>query len=960
MSKVKVLLFNFALLAFGYMFLFYNADPPDQRTGAPSEGTCGDCHSGGSFTGSLEIIGLPSSINAGDAYNITVRVTNLTGNASKAGFQLVALNGNNTNAGNLIALSSDHGTTTSGGRKYVDHRGGKLLDASKQAEWTFQWVAPSDPNGTSITMYCAALMANGNGNNTGDNYILKSMSGTIVNIVTPVEVTLTGTNLTCNQSNDGTATANPSGGIPPYTFKWSGAKTTQTIENLSAGTYHVTVTDMASQTASGQIAITQPQALNVALSGEKLDCINTQTTIKSTVVGGTAGYSYTWNTSETSSSINTDVPGLYSVTVTDNNGCSKSASINILQDISAPVISIDPPNLISCAEPVIQLNASVSPSNAQLLWTTNDGFIVSGKNAKDPLVNKPGIYVLTATNASNGCSTIKTVEVKGVIPMVHTDTLNNVNCFGDSTGQISITTTGGLAPYTYKWSNGADSSFVDSLKAGMYYVAIKDSSTCNDTLYFEIQQSPKLNVVINSTNVTGPGLSDGTAAVSPSGGTPKYNILWSTNDSTNYIKNLGIGNYSVTVTDSLSCKVSQTVVINPFDCGMSVNANEIKNVSCFGGNDGAVCPQVIGGTSPYAYLWSNDSISACLTNLVQGIYSVSVTDSVGCKIIKQFEILQPPQIILPDSLIVKITETGFGFADGTATISPKGGTLPYSYQFDNGTNNGTKLSSGKHTVTITDANNCMKIVSFEMPSYPCDSLGIKSINLDISIFCKDAPGTVKIVSVLGGVAPYTYKWNNGTTAPIVTDLYSKINNVIITDAKNCASKFFTSIQPPDTLVIDFDITNASPGKKDGKILAKVSGGLAPYKYVWSIDGVGNSNPIIDLAAGTYCVTIVDFNGCSVKKCAEVKTNVGTSDLIADGWKLYPNPARDFLYLKKALPDAENLQWKIFDFNGQLLKYGDFANSSGLLAIPVGEIVSGSYILYIQHRSKELVTHFMIQ
>ncbi|MBL7830959.1 MAG: hypothetical protein JNK41_08035, partial [Saprospiraceae bacterium] len=105
MSKIKVLLFNFGLLAFAYMFMFYNANPPDGKTGAPGDGTCGECHGGGSFGGNIEIIGLPSTINANEAYNITVRITNTSGNAVKAGFQLIALNGSNNNAGDLTALS---------------------------------------------------------------------------------------------------------------------------------------------------------------------------------------------------------------------------------------------------------------------------------------------------------------------------------------------------------------------------------------------------------------------------------------------------------------------------------------------------------------------------------------------------------------------------------------------------------------------------------------------------------------------------------------------------------------------------------------------------------------------------------------------------------------------------------------------------------------------------------------
>lgn len=958
MSKIKLLFYNFGMLCVAFAFLFYNSNPPDGKTGGPGEGTCGDCHSGGTFGGTVEIIGLPSTINSGQAYNITVRATNTSGNADKAGFQLMALNSSNNNAGDLIALSSDHGTNTSGGREYVEQRNGKLFDGSNMAEWTFQWVAPAGPNGTTITMYCDVNMVDGNGSTGGDKFFLKTASGTLMVNTTPVEVTVTSTNVSCNGGSDGTATANPSGGTAPYTYKWSNNKITQTITGLNTGTYKVTVTDKDGQTAMGQTTITQPPALAVSINGGVLTCSNPEVTLKATVGGGVPPYSYLWNTTETGSEISIDNPGTYSVIITDDNGCTKSASTTITENKTEPVVSIDPPGLISCAEPVIQLNSSVIPANCLLLWTTNDGKIVGGPNSLNPLVSKPGIYTLTATNPANGCITQEIVQVNGVIPLSSTSSFVNINCNGDSTGLITVSPTGGLPPYKFLWSNGEKTNSIDSLPAGIYTVTINDNSTCHDTLTIEITQPSKLVVIVNITDQSAPNQNDGTATVSPQGGSAPYEIVWSNGDTTNTIKQLSVGTYSVEVTDSLGCTVTESVFINPYNCGLSV-VGELIEILCHNGNNGKICAAPIGGTSPYTYKWSNDSDQNCIENLIAGTYNLTVTDSIGCIHLEQFTLSQPEPINLPADSILVTGETGFNFSDGQALLAATGGTAPYLYKFANGGGDGKNLSAGLNDVLITDANGCSSTFQFNIPAYPCDTLGIKGINLDIKNNCVGQPVTVDILSVLGGVGPYIYNWNNGTNKMSVTDLFANINSVTVTDSKNCASKFFTNIPHPDTITLEFTVQDATPGNFDGSIFVNVSGGVAPYTYLWSAEG--KSGEFIDnLFPGNYCVTITDFNGCTVVECTEVKNKVGTSDLIASGWKLFPNPANEYVYLQRSIPDAAPVNWQIFNTSGENILNGEVQSANGLIPVYLGNQASGTYLIVIKHNNKNLISRFIIK
>ena len=956
MSRIKLILFNFGLLTLAALFMSYNANPPDGKTGAPGEGTCGDCHSGGTSTADVEILGLPASINANEAYNITVRVTKTGGSAVKAGFQLVALNSSNQNVGDLTALSSDHGTSFLGSKEYVDHRNGKAFSANV-AEWTFKWQAPSGPNGTNITLYGIANLCNGNNNTGGDNYITTNASGQLMINATPLELSMTSTNVTCNGAANGQATAIPSGGTPPYTYAWTNGKNTQTITNLSPGNYTVTVTDNAGQKKSDQVSITQPSALALSVNTGTLTCAKTDLVLKATVSGGTPGYAYLWSTFETSQEISVDEPGVYTVVITDDNGCTKSASVTVGQNVEEPVVLIDPPVLISCSNPVVQLNATITLSNAILSWTTIDGNIVSGKSTNKPQVNNPGTYTLTATNPANGCVTVESVTVDGVLPVSAQAAITNVLCHGDSTGAITVTASGGLAPYSYIWSNGEKSSTVDSLPAGNYTVIVSDNSTCHDTLVLEVKQAPKLVPVMSSTDLTGPNSNDGTASVSPQGGTPGYSILWSNGSTADTITNLAVGSYSVTITDSLGCNASQSVIINPFNCGLVADA-VVTNVTCYGGNDGGICLQVSGGSAPYSYLWSQNETSPCLNNLAVGTYGVTVTDTDGCVAIKQLNIVSPAAIILPSSAIVITTESSFGANDASVVVNPSGGVPPYQVFYDNGASDGTMLQAGNHTVEVKDSLGCSVIFPFFVPAYPCDSLGIKAIDLDVQTSCFDKPVTLSIKNISGGQPAYNILWSNGSTDSTVTDTFKNLTSLKVTDAKNCLFTLILDIDQPDSIFVNFEINDATPGNTDGSVLVSATGGQGTFSYLWQ-DG-STTELLTGLAPGNYCVTITDAAGCSVVKCAEVKLKVSTNDLISQGWKLFPNPAKDFLYLKQAIVDGSQVSWQILDASGTNILTGEQKNTAGTIPVSVAHLPSGQYYLLLHHHSKQLYAKFIIK
>lgn len=959
---LKLIPFNLVILLLGYIFLCYNGDPPDGFTGAPGQGTCmaSGCHTGGTFGGNVVISGLPSVINSNQAYNITVTLNNTSGNAFKGGFQLVALNSTNNSVGELIALDSDHGVSTTGGKEYVDHRGGKPF-IGNSASWTFQWIAPGAPNGEVIKMYASGNFTNGSNSVEGDNSKQTFVMGTLMSVVTPVEVTVVHTNVTCFGFGNGTATANGSGGTPPYTYLWNTNSTNNEIDNLVPGIYKVTVTDANSQTATGQTTITQPSNIQLNVNDGTLTCLNTSVVINSTVSGGVGPFEYLWSTAETSSSIEVNAPGQYVLEVTDANGCAKSKTSTITQVVDPPVITIDTPGMVGCATPTIQLNATCTP-DCQYLWTTSNGHIVSGNTTLNPTIDKAGVYKLKATNPLNGCIAVDSVEVFEFPPIQGNIAITNIACNGDSTGQLIAYISGGEQPYEYMWSTGESSQVIDSLKAGTYSLTVLDNAGCNKIFSSEVIEPEKLSVIINNTGISGPGKSDGTALVVPDGGSSPYTFLWNTGDTTQLIDSLPVGLYSVTVTDSLGCITKQSTNINPYNCTLNVGS-VTSAVKCFGGSDGSICTIVSGGTKPYNYKWDIPGSDSCLYNLKAGVYSLTVSDLAGCVEIKQIQITQPTEIaILPGDITIT-GETGKGFSDGTAVVKASGGTGPYLYNFDNGSvNPGLNLKSGKHFVTVTDANGCTKKFEFIVPVYPCDSLGIKFVNFNFDYGCVGDPLKICVNTVIGGKTPYTYLWGNGSSESCATDFISNINVITITDAKNCPGKFFINDPGADTIKATFKVTGIIEGVSSGSIeITTVKGGSLPYTYSWTgPDGFTSSQKdIISEKPGVYCVVITDSKGCTNTFCVDL-TTVGTKSLTQAGWKLFPNPARDYIYLQKNNYPGSQIYWQVFDAKGRQVLYKEEDNLKGKITIPLSQLSSGSYYIILNENGINYSGKFIVR
>jgi gliding motility-associated-like protein len=663
------------------------------------------------------------------------------------------------------------------------------------------------------------------------------------------------TNVACYAGSNGSATVVPNGGTSPYNYTWSNGTHNGTATGLASGTYTVTVTDSHGCSATNSVVINQPpQLLTTISSTSNVSCngaANGSATVSAS--GGVPAYSYNWSNGLQTTTINNLPAGTYTVTVTDNNGCTATNSVTISQ-----------PNLLSIVvnrtnvwcnggnNGTANVVASGGSPPYSYLWSTG-----STSNAISNLT--PGNYSVTVTDA-NGCTATGSRLITQ--PTLLTTTINPANsttCYNGNNGSATVIPSGGVAPYSYTWSDGTQNGTASGLTSGTYTVTVSDQFGCSATNSVFINQPTQItSTVLYATTVSCNGGNNGTTAISAAGGIPPYSYSWSNGATTSALTGLTAGNYTVTITDNNGCTATNMVTINQNVVLVPVIAST-SPTGCFGGSDGSASATATGGTQPYSYSWSNGSVINSISNVASGSYTVTVTDINGCSASTTVNILDAPQL---NPVITSTNIFCFGGNNGSATVNTSGGNAPYSYVWSTGSTASTisNLITGTYSVTVTDNNGCTATTSINL-TQPTLLININTGGTDVSCF-GGSNGTAS-VSVTGNTGPYDYDWSNGGTTDIITGLPIGNYSVTVTDSYGCAISSSVLInQPPLLTVIAVVDSNVSCfGGSNGAATVTVNGGATPYSYNWS-NGATGAN-ITGLTASIYSVTITDNNGCTV-------------------------------------------------------------------------------------------------
>jgi gliding motility-associated-like protein len=677
-------------------------------------------------------------------------------------------------------------------------------------------------------------------------------------------------NISCNGATDGSITVSMSGGAtPPFTYVWNpNVGTTATVNNLPVGTYTVTITDAFGCIATATQAIIQPNALVVTPTNTNVSCYNgANGTATASVSGGTPPYTYSWSPGGflTSSISNLSI-GTYTVNVTDSKGCKKSATVTISQP---PILAITPTTV----------DATCGKSNGSASVTGAGGFppytwTWSGGQTTSNITNlAAGTYTVTIHDVSL-CAISAPVTIKNIAgPTAIISATTMVACSGGNTGSSTVTVTGGKPPYTYLWNNGQTTPTATNLVAGIYSVVATDANGCAATANVTITQPTVLIANITGTSPVCFNDKNGTATVSATGGTAPYTYLWALTGShtKDTIQNVGAGIYNVTVTDAKGCsKVATVTLVNPKIISTSVISTKAL---CFGGCTGTATATVTNGFTPLTYLWNNSTAqtTATATGLCAGTYSVAVKDAHGCKSQASTTITAPT--LLTSAISLSGNAKCFGGCDGFAQVTSAGGTPPYSYSWTGGANTATatSLCAGSYTCTTTDANGCTSTATVVITQPTKLNATITAKDLRCNGAC-DGAGNI---SFSGGVSPYTFLWTPGLQTTFnPSDLCLGSNTATITDANGCKVSSTVVLTQPAALNVTTTITPSACGQYSGSACANVSGGAAPYTYVWDTLGLISSLPpqtqcITNMKANTYTVTVTDANGCIVDKSANI-------------------------------------------------------------------------------------------
>lgn len=527
----------------------------------------------------------------------------------------------------------------------------------------------------------------------------------------PLAVTTDTSIVDCFGNNTGTATANTTGGVPPYTYNWfPSGQTTQTATGLAASVYTVTVTDASGCTTSlsDTAMVTSPTSLSAfSATISNATCFGYSDGVATVnVIGGTPPYTYLWSIipAQTTQTVTGLAAGTYTINVVDANGCiiNTLASVSQPQPVSATFYQMNLKCNGICNGYLSLIPAGGTPPYTYL-WSTGETNVYI-----DSLC--AGTYSVFITD-TNGCTgSASTIITQPATPFVVTSTYTNPTCWNSNNGTASVSASGGITPYTYTWlPSGQTTTSISNLGTTAFTCYVLDSIGCATTLTFQITAPP----FFTTAPIPGPKkicFGDSVAlTANPSGGTPAYTYSWTPglySTQTIYPSPTTNTTYTVFVSDANGCNAFKrmvTVIVYPLPI---VDAG-INDSMCIGDS---VALSASGGI---IYSWNPSTLlsNANIPNPVSSAtstvsYTVTATDSLGCSnkdsvVIAVWSL--PPITAFSDTTIC---------VGGTAFLNATGG-VSYSWYPPGGLSDSlianpiaTPSAPISYTVTGTDANGC--------------------------------------------------------------------------------------------------------------------------------------------------------------------------------------------------------------------------------------------------------------
>lgn len=373
------------------------------------------------------------------------------------------------------------------------------------------------------------------------------------------------------------------------------------------------------------------------------------------------------------------------------------------------------------------------------------------------------------------------------------------------------------------------------------------------------------------------------------------------------------------------------------NCNISATTSSV-NPTC-GQSDGSIAATAAGGSSPYAYLWSNGQTSATATGLASGNYSLIVTDANSCSDTVYVSLSSSGA---PTVSAVTANVTCYGGSDGSVAVTATGGTSPYTFNWSTGATSSsiTGLAAGTYSGTVTDANGCQSsgVANITQPT------AISGSVTTVDASCDSSNGSAS-VTASGGTPGYNYLWSNGASGGSATGLAAGNYSVTVTDANNCSAVVVASVSNTNAPVVAAGSTDASAyGVCDGSASANATGGTSPYTYLWS--NLDTTSGTTGLCAGTYNVTVTDASNCSGTASIVISQPSGINmfQVSGTGFRIYPNPGTGKFFIHGAGNEVSAI--RIYNVLGEItLSLPQIARQEPL-AIDLSNYPEGIYFVEI--------------
>lgn len=742
-----------------------------------------------------------------------------------------------------------------------------------------------------------------------------------VPLVQPILVSATPTDLLCNGDNSGSISANGSGGVNMYEYSTDGTnyQASGNFGSLAAGDYTVYASWNNSCVATTTVTVVEPDVITIDVTDTTDISCNGGNDGKIVISpqGGSPNYGYNWSNGDTDANNTGLAAGTYTVTVSDQNGCTATGSYTLTEPF---VLSA---NIASSID--VTCNGG-SDGSAEAEGIGGQGLYAyqwSGGQS-NAIANGlvAGTHTVTVTDAG-GCTATASVTLTEPGPFsAGISVVHHVSCNAGNDAEATANAIGGVSNYLYQWSNGELTDVATSLAAGTPSVTITDANGCTATATTTITEPDLLvSTITDSTDALCHGQSSGSATVTPNGGTPNYTYMWTSGDQSGVASNLAPGPYSVTVTDANGCTTTSDVMIGEPDTLIAV-PDQMVSVTCNGGSDGQASVLATGGVpTSYSYNWPGNLATQTITDLTAGTYTVTVTDANGCTATADAVVTEPALLVVNMTNVSQIS--CYGLADGQAKASVTGGVFPYAYEWSNGgmANIEGGLVAGTSTVTVTDNNGCSATASVIITE-PTEVTVTASADV---VLCLGTSASLT-ASAGGGNGPYTYHWNNGFVGQPVT--VSPNNSVVYwvfaKDDNGCNSAadsvniyvlpILSATPSPDTEICDGD---------SAQISVVAGGGNSNYTYTWSsgetgpgpytvnpdtttvytitvTDNCGSPPAIRDITIQVNPLPEVDFVGDSLMGCVphtvnfENNTTIDTGNIANWYWEFGNGETTDFI------------------------------------------------------------------